>query len=86
MKRVRMTYLVVVWMASLGISSCIQDDGETCQVSRDCSKGLICCRGAGAARGTCHAAADPACGEITMPIDAGENDSGANMSMPGDAG
>lgn len=58
---------------SLGLAACSQDEGETCQVTRDCADGLTCVRARGSERGTCE---DPA--NI-------EDDDGSGTGNEGDA-
>jgi hypothetical protein len=95
LKRVRMAWVVSVWLGSFGVlAGCTQGRGETCQVDRDCSSGLICCRVAMVdasmdmapsmtVRGSCYAKDDKACGlagQVNTPrLDGGAD---AQMSMP----
>jgi hypothetical protein len=85
LKRVRMTWIVGVWLASFGVlAACRQGDNETCQVNSDCEDGLVCCRGAGP-RGSCHTPKSAACGNASVTDAGSERDADADMSMPSDA-
>jgi hypothetical protein len=92
LKRVRMTWVVGVWLAVAStLVACMQDEGQTCQVNPDCSSGLVCLRCPGSARGVCHVKTDVACGSndagSTPDDDAGKASAAdTNMSRPNDAG
>ena len=78
------------------LAGCSQDEGEPCQLDRDCADGLICDIGRGSSRGTCQDPADPGAGDPTtdgaMPalpplpdeLDAaaGSVDGGADAAAP----
>jgi hypothetical protein len=92
LKRVRMTWVVGVWLAVVStLVACTQGEGQTCQVDPDCSSGLVCLRCPGSARGACHVKTEIACGNkdagSTPEDDAGnESAADASMSRPNDAG
>jgi hypothetical protein len=58
------------------LGGCKQDEGERCQIDRDCTEGLICCtlgRDAAVSEGICRTAADCLAGgegEAEPPLDA----------------
>jgi len=77
LKRLRMTWIVGVWLASFGaLVACRQGENETCQVSSDCEDGLTCCRAAGP-RGSCHVAMTAVCGNAMVGDVAGRGSGGA---------
>jgi hypothetical protein len=90
LKRVRMTWVVGVWLAvASSLVACMQDEGQTCQVNQDCASGLVCLRCPGSARGACHVQTDVACGSNdagSKPDEDAGTEAAANMSLPKDAG
>jgi hypothetical protein len=91
LKRVRMSRVVTLCLASFATFACSQGEGETCQVNRDCSTGLLCCREGSAVRGVCTMPTEGvACTVAATTTDAGsatrrDASSDANMSVPADA-
>lgn len=66
----------------LGLSACLQANGETCEINSDCESN-VCCSGVSGMRGTCVATLDERC--LRSMDDAGPQDGGGEDASTGDA-